>query len=109
MAKVVGTWVAGQFDSDRLVARAAQDSLAQIFATEDKRRTIWRAYRSALLGYIDDAVLQQTAQTLSDERTVSPDDALSKQVRVAGSGIFILQNLLSESSSLSYSTYYSFF
>ena len=95
MPKVVGAWIAGQYDNDRLVARAAQDSLAQVFATEEKRHTVWRVYRSAILGYVDDAVVQQTAQTLSDERTVSPDDALAKHARVAASAILVLNALLS--------------
>lgn len=97
MPKIVGAWIAGQYDKDHLVSRAAQESLAQVFAAEEKRRTVWRAYRSAILGYVDDAAIQQTAQTLSDERTVSPDDALAKHVRVAASAIFILGMFISES------------
>jgi E3 ubiquitin-protein ligase listerin len=97
MSRVVGAWVAGQYDNDRLVARIAQDSLTQVFPTEEKRRMLWRAYQSALLGYVDDAALQQTAQTLSDERTMSPDDSMAKHVRVAASAIFVLRNVMSES------------
>lgn len=100
MSRVVGAWVAGQYDNDRLVARSAQDSLARVFPTEEKRLMLWRAYQSALLRYVDDAALQQTAQTLSDERTISPDDSMAKHVRVAASAIFVLRNVISESLAL---------
>ena len=101
MRKVVGAWLAGLYDSDRLVARAAQEALDQIFPTQEKMLAVWRVYTRAIMEYAHDAVLRETAQTLSDERTVSPDDAEAKHARVVGTGLSLLSHLLGASSPLS--------
>lgn len=57
---------------------------------------MWKVYRSPILEYVDDAILLQTVQSLSDERTVSPDDAEAKHVRVVASGLQVLCKLLGQ-------------
>jgi hypothetical protein len=96
LPRVVGSWLAGQYDNDKQVQRAAQESIATAFPTEEKRLGIWKVYQSAILDFVADALLQQTPQTLSDERTVRPDEADAKYARVVGTGILVLSNLLSK-------------
>ncbi|KAJ9601925.1 hypothetical protein H2200_013595 [Cladophialophora chaetospira] len=94
LPKVIGAWLSGAYDSDRLVARTAQDSLSTAFNTEDKRRALWKVYRSALVEYANDAILVQSSQTLSDERSTTPDDAEAKFVRVVGNAVQLLSQVI---------------
>ena len=87
LSKAVGPWLSGLYDSDRSVARAAKDALTSAFGTEEKRQALWKLYKEVLLEYVEDAVLVQTTDTLSDERTTSKDDAEAKRARVAGSAM----------------------
>ena len=96
MPVVVGAWLAGLFDNDRLVARAAQESFKQVFPTPEKTQNLWKVFKRAILEYCRDAILRETAQTLSDERSVSPDDAEAKRSRVLGTGISVLFKLIEE-------------
>ncbi|KAI9847626.1 MAG: hypothetical protein M1837_002200 [Sclerophora amabilis] len=96
MPQVVGAWLAGIYDNDRAVAKAAEDGLKLVFPSEEKMSHVWRIYQSSILEFAKDAVLKETAQTLSDERTVSPDDAEAKHARVVATGISVVGNLLSE-------------
>ncbi|EXJ80612.1 hypothetical protein A1O3_06896 [Capronia epimyces CBS 606.96] len=94
LSKVVGPWLSGVYDSDKLVARAAQDSISTAFKTEERRRALWKIYKDALIEYAEDAILVQTPKTLSDERSTSPDDAETKFVRVVGNAIYMLRQVL---------------
>ena len=94
LSKVIGCWLAGTFDADRSVARASHDALAKAFPTDQKRAALWKIYRDAILDHIKDAVILQTPQTLSDERTTSPDDAEQKCVRVVGTALSVLGEIL---------------
>ncbi|OCT47255.1 C3HC4 type (RING finger) zinc finger containing protein [Cladophialophora carrionii] len=94
LPKVIGAWLSGLYDSDRLVARAAQDSVSTAFNSEDKRRALWKVYRGALVDYANDAILVQTPQTLSDERSTTPDNAESKFVRVVGNAVQLLSQIV---------------
>ncbi|KIW23957.1 uncharacterized protein PV07_09702 [Cladophialophora immunda] len=94
LPKVIGAWLSGCYDNDKLVARTSQESVAAAFATDDKRRALWKVYRNALLDYADDAILVQTPQTLSDERSTTPDDSEAKFVRVAGNAMQMLSQAI---------------
>lgn len=90
LPRVIGSWLSGAYDSDKAVARAAQESISTSFPTEEKRRALWKVYKDALVEYAQDAILVQTTQTLSDERSTSPDDAEAKFVRVVGTAMHML-------------------
>ena len=92
--RVIGAWLAGIYDNDKLVLKAAQESIARSFPTEEKRKNIWRVYQSAILEFVKDAILRQTPLTLSDERTVRPDDAEAKYTRVVATAIGMFNSLL---------------
>jgi len=96
MPQVVGSWLAGSYDNDRSVARAAQDSLQQVFSSPEKLQNVRKAYQQPILEYCRDAVLNETPQTLSDERSVSPDDAAAKYTRVIATSIAVVTSLLTE-------------
>lgn len=90
LPRVIGSWLSGAYDSDKAVARAAQESITTSFPTDEKRRALWKVYKDALVEYAEDAILTQTTQTLSDERSTSPDDAEAKFVRVVSTAMHLL-------------------
>lgn len=94
MTTVVASWVSGQYDNDKLVNRAATDSFQLVFATEVKRKNVWRLYQASLAEYSRHVVVKESANTLSDERTTSPDDASAKYSSVVGAAITTLTNLI---------------
>lgn len=94
MPKSVGAWLCGLYDADRSVVDATQNALRQVFNTPEKIQNIRRAYQQPILEYCRDAIDKETAQTLSDERTVSPDDAEAKFSRVISACISLLGSLL---------------
>jgi hypothetical protein len=91
--KIVGSWLAGTYDRDRAVARAATDGIASFLDTEDKVVMFWKRCQVQILDYAQEAI-NETPQTLSDERTMSADDIQAKYFRVVGSSIWLVINLL---------------
>ncbi|EFQ98580.1 hypothetical protein MGYG_01606 [Nannizzia gypsea CBS 118893] len=94
----IGAWLAGLYENDKLVKKSAQDSLIKSFPTEEKQQGIWTVYQTSILEFIADATLQQTPLTLSDERTVRPDDAEAKYARVVATALLELNRLLATTS-----------
>ncbi|CZT43733.1 uncharacterized protein RSE6_03809 [Rhynchosporium secalis] len=91
--RIVGTWLGGTYDRDRAVARAANDGTKSFLDTPAKMALFFKRCETPILKYAQEA-LKETAQTLSDERTMSPDDMQAKYFRVVGSSISLLSNLL---------------
>ncbi|KAL6711685.1 hypothetical protein ACN47E_004619 [Coniothyrium glycines] len=94
MPKSIAAWLCGLYDSDRSVVEAAQTSLRQVFPTPEKIQSIRRVYQQPILEYCRDAIDKESTATLSDERTVSPDDAEAKYSRVISACIALLGSLL---------------
>ena len=94
MPAIVASWLAGQYDNDRSVSRAANESFNRVFGTKEKKSNVWRLYQSSILEYSRDVIVKETTYTLSDERTTSPDDASSKYSRVVGAAITVVSILL---------------
>ena len=94
MPKVVAAWVAGQYDNDKSVSRAADESFRRVFSSEEKMKNVWRLYQISILEYARDVVVKETAHTLSDERTSSPDDSSAKYSRVVSASISMVLNLM---------------
>jgi hypothetical protein len=94
MPKSVAAWLCGLYDSDRSVVEATQTSLRQVFTTPEKIQNIRKAYQQPILEYCRDAIDKESATTLSDERTVSKDDAEAKYSRVISACISLLGSLL---------------
>lgn len=96
MSRAIGAWLLGLYDNDKLVAKAAQDALEQVFPTADKLRALRKAYQEPILEFVRSAIEKDTPQTLSDERSVSPDEAAAKYARVIAASIGLLSSLLAE-------------
>ncbi|KAK5000224.1 hypothetical protein LTR66_000888 [Elasticomyces elasticus] len=96
MPTVAGAWLAGQHDSDRAASRAAQDAFKQVFPTPEKLKNVSKVFQQPILEYCRDAILNETLQTLSDERTVSPDDAEATYARVIATSMAVVVALLTD-------------
>ncbi|KAH7064472.1 hypothetical protein BKA63DRAFT_174041 [Paraphoma chrysanthemicola] len=94
MPQSVAAWLSGLYDSDRSVVEATQTSLKSVFNTPEKLQNIRRAYQQPILEYCRDAIDKESAATLSDERTVTPDDAEAKYSRVISACIALLGSLI---------------
>ncbi|KAF2124162.1 RING zinc finger protein-like protein [Dothidotthia symphoricarpi CBS 119687] len=94
MPKSVAAWLGGLYDTDRSVVEATQGSLRQVFTTPEKVQGIRKAYQQPILEYCRQAIDKESTTTLSDERTVSPDDAEAKYSRVISACIALLGSLL---------------
>lgn len=94
MPKVAASWVAGQYDNDKSVSRAANESFKRVFGSEEKVKNVWRLYQVSILEYAREVVLKETTDTLSDKRTTSPDDSSAKYSRVVGASIMMVTNLV---------------
>lgn len=102
MPSIVSSWLAGLYDNDKVVVRTARDSLARVFTSEEKLKSLWRIYQSSILEYAENVVSKETVFTLSDERTASPDDASAKYARAAGSAISMVANIIGLSEKLDF-------
>ena len=94
MPKICPPWLAGLYDNDKIVSKAAQETLSSIFPTEEKLFGVRKAYHQPLLQYCIDVVRYETVDSLSDARTVSSDDAEAKYARTVATCICLLQDLL---------------
>lgn len=90
---IVGAWLAGLYDRDRAVARAANDGLASFLNTPEKVLGLWKKCQSQILDYAIEAV-QETQDTLSDERSTTKEDAEAKYYRVITASLSLVLGLL---------------
>lgn len=91
--KIVGAWLAGLYDRDRGVARAASDGLSSLINTPEKVAAFWRKCQVQILDYAIDAI-RETQDTLSDERSTNKDDAEAKYLRVVAGSLSLVLSLL---------------
>lgn len=96
LPKVIGAWLAGLYDNDKLVSRSVVESISQVFQTEEKRLSLWKVFQTSILEFVNDVILHQTALTLSDERIVKPEDAETKFARVSATAILLFNRILSK-------------
>lgn len=91
--KIAAAWLAGTFDREKPVARAANEGLATFLTTEDKVTQFWRKCQSQILQFAIEAILE-TPDTLSDERSTKPEDAEAKYYRVIAASFSLVLGLL---------------
>ncbi|MCJ1287927.1 hypothetical protein MMC26_007279 [Xylographa opegraphella] len=94
LPKVIGAWLAGLKDNDRLVARAAEEAFQKVFSTKSKQDAVWQVYQQTIISYCRRVILEESVATLSDERTTSLDVAEAKYARVVGAAIYTIANAL---------------
>lgn len=90
---IVGAWLAGLFDRDRVVARAANDGLSSFLTTPDKVSGFWKKCQSQILAFASEAI-QETQDTLSDERSTTKEDSEAKYFRVINASLSLVLSLL---------------
>ncbi|UNI13364.1 hypothetical protein JDV02_000114 [Purpureocillium takamizusanense] len=93
LPKVVGAWLSGLYDRDRVVARAANDGLSSFLNTPEKVSGFWHKCRGQILDYATEAI-QETKDTLSDERSTTAEEAEAKYFRVVTASISLVLGLL---------------
>ncbi|KAG5930319.1 hypothetical protein E4U42_002243 [Claviceps africana] len=91
--KIVGPWLAGLYDRDRVVARAATDGISSFLTTSEKLTAFWSKCQFQILDFACEAI-RETQDTLSDERSTTPEDAESKFYRVVASSLSLVMGLL---------------
>jgi hypothetical protein len=92
--EIIAAWLAGKYDRDTQVARAAKSGQDTIFDTPTKVNLLWTKWQQQVLDYVQSA-MDETTDTLSDERITSADDAEAKYHRVIGSCLSLLLELVS--------------
>ncbi|POS86077.1 hypothetical protein EPUL_002085 [Erysiphe pulchra] len=93
VSRFVGNWLAGQFDRDRTVASNVKKAVISLLPTDEKLVAFYSRHQAAILRYACDAI-QETPETLSDERTMSKADMLAKYFIVTGSSVSLVLELL---------------
>ncbi len=93
MPSIVGVWLAGTYDRDRPVSKAAADGISSFLDTDEKVTFFWRKCQTQILEFAREAI-QETAATLSDERNTNADDLQEKFDRVIGASLSLIINLL---------------
>lgn len=94
MPRIVGPWLAGTFDNDKAASKAARDALNLVFNTPEKVQGVKRTFHQYIVEYCKDAALHETVQSLTDERTVSADDAQATYARVVSTSLALVTNML---------------
>lgn len=98
----VGPWILGLFDTDRMVATAAKQSLADVLPAsffDEKKNvldTLYAKFCDPLLDFIHTIIANETIESLSDERYVSREEAETKYYRTARGAIATLSLLITK-------------
>ncbi|TWU77234.1 hypothetical protein ED733_001585 [Metarhizium rileyi] len=93
LPKIVGPWLAGLYDRDRVVVRATNDGLSSFLTTAEKTRAFWVKCQVQILDFAIEAI-RETQETLSDERSTTTEDAEAKYFRVVTSSLSLVLGLL---------------
>ncbi|KAJ6789213.1 hypothetical protein PWT90_06804 [Aphanocladium album] len=91
--KVVGAWLAGLYDRDRAVARAASEGLGSFLTSPEKADAFWKKCQPQILAFALEAI-QETEDSLSDERSTTKEDAEAKYFRVINASLSLILRLL---------------
>lgn len=87
-------WIFGIYDTDRMVASATQQSLDSVFATPEKRESLYTVFLEHILDFIYNLITNESIESLSDERYVSKEESEAKYYRTLRSGILTLSYLV---------------
>lgn len=93
LPRFVGPWLAGTFDRDTRVSRAAKDALSPFLQTKEKEGAFWKAAQNRALEFAIEAI-KETPDTLSDERSTTKQDSEAKYHRVVGASLSLVSSLM---------------
>jgi len=94
LPKIAGPWLAGCYDGDKAVARAAQDALKTVFPTPEKIQGVRKTFHEPILSYCKENLINETEDTLSDKRSVPKEDAEATFARVMSTSAAVVVSLL---------------
>lgn len=94
LSDFVGPWLAGTFDRDKRVSRAAAEGLSSLIQTKEKEEAFYKATRTRVLEFATEAI-RETPDTLSDERSTTKQDSDAKYSRVVGASLSLVLHLMS--------------
>ncbi|KAK1836365.1 E3 ubiquitin-protein ligase listerin [Podospora conica] len=89
---MVGPWLAGTFDKDRPVSRAASDGISALLDTQEKKDKFWIRCHAQIMDYATEAV-KETPDTLSDKRINTEEDSMTKYYRVVAGSLSLIIKL----------------
>ncbi|KAE8452570.1 hypothetical protein EG329_013829 [Mollisiaceae sp. DMI_Dod_QoI] len=99
LPQIIPTWLAGTFDNDKAASKAAKDGLDTLLNTPEKRQIVLKKSQPAILTYVQET-LEETPDTLSDERTMTIEDMKAIYFRLVGNSIdmiaFLIKSLSEE-------------
>lgn len=92
----IAIWLSGVFDNDKTVANVSYDLLFKAFGsnTEKVNKIVWTTFYKQILCYINNVMLIENHETLSDLRYVKKDDSILKYERVFALSIMMLTKVL---------------
>lgn len=91
--QIAGAWLAGEFDREKPVARAATQGLHTFLPTKEKIINFWNKCQPQLLQYATEAITE-TRDSLSDERSTKAEDMDAKYYRALAGGLSLVHSLL---------------
>lgn len=65
MKTCIGPWICSRYDSDKQVARVAEESFHSVFDTEKKRKIVWEKYSGDILKFVIETLTKETAMSIS--------------------------------------------
>ncbi|SPN98428.1 uncharacterized protein DNG_01473 [Cephalotrichum gorgonifer] len=91
--KVVGPWLAGLYDRDRLVSTVVNNNISTFLNSPVKITMFWKKCQQQILQFATGAI-RETKDTLSDDRSTTPEDSEAKYFRVLGAALSLVLGLL---------------
>ncbi|KUJ16723.1 uncharacterized protein LY89DRAFT_616218 [Mollisia scopiformis] len=91
--QMVPAWLAGTFDNDKGVAKAAKEGWLSLLNTHEKMSSVVKKSQPAFLAYVQEG-FDETPETLNDERTMSPDDLKATYYRLIGNCLDMVTYLI---------------
>ncbi|KAJ8331083.1 hypothetical protein O5D80_001092 [Batrachochytrium dendrobatidis] len=92
LKKIIGPWLIAQTDSSKDVMNLSKDAFETTFP--NKLESVLHHCQACLLAYVRFNILEQTPEAMSDSRYTTPEDMVSKHVRVVSGSFYILATLI---------------
>ncbi|KAK9450689.1 uncharacterized protein V1518DRAFT_447605 [Limtongia smithiae] len=91
---VIGTWIGGIYDNDKVVSRTAVMSFESVFTAPEKQKQVFNTFHSQLLDYVKAALSTKHEYSGSDEKYFSETDIELKISREIARGVLLFSYLL---------------
>lgn len=91
-------WLAGTVELDRVVSRAATESLVQALGLPEKVARLWSVFEAPLAHYVHTVMLQEEASTLTDQRLNTAEEVNERFGRVVHGCILLAAKLVAQHS-----------